>query len=74
MVAVTAFTIGFTTCQFASVQYIALGTQSCIYRTLLMVGCVVLGRLVMKERITVPKVGEWWSVGLVVQGAVPTLF
>ena len=54
--AVTILTVGFNSCLFASVQFAPLGTVGCLYRTAVMVFCILLGRVVMKEKITVPKV------------------
>ncbi len=56
--AVTILTVAFNTCLFASVKLAALGTVSCLNRTAVMIVCMILGRAIMKEKITVPKVRE----------------
>ena len=57
IIAVTLLTVGFNSCLFASVKFAPLGTVGCLYRTAVMVFCMVFSRLIMKENITIPKVG-----------------
>ena len=54
---VTLLTVGFNWCLFAAVKYAPLSAIGCLYRTTIMVFCLILSRIVMKEEITVPKVG-----------------
>ena len=56
-IAVTLMTVIFNWCFFASVKCIPLGVVACLYRTAIMVFCMILSRVVMKEEITIPKVG-----------------
>ena len=55
-VVVTLLTVGFNSCLFASVKFAPLGTVGCLYRTAVMVFCMILSRIIMKEKITIPKV------------------
>ena len=58
-VVVTLLTVGFNSCLFASVKFAPLGTVGCLYRTAVMVFCMILSRIIMKEKITIPKVGVY---------------